>query len=640
VRQRALVAAELALVVVWAVLFTRPYLDFDPFVIPVGREYGQSILTHHLWTRIGECGWCALWFGNARGGSPAFADALFGSMLHPLVIVTSLGWGVLNGSKLALAGAFVLAGLAQWWLAYVLGLGRLARLWSAGLAVIGGHLASRMELGSFGLVLSAAACALVLPPLVLVARTGSRRAAVLLGGALALAALSGQGYLQVGLVLALPAALLLLPWDRARLALLARRLALAAVLALLLAAPFLVPFAHFLPQFIKETDGTFGAAQPFAYIPFNLLIADYGFYLDKALGKLPWPSHYALYIGWLPVVLALWGVRCARSADERRAVAFLAAMAVLAFWVASGAPLRWLVQQTWVPGFAGLVAGVRYPAFIASLAVPPLLALAAIGLDQCARAAWPKLRLGVSINQGSPLRLVLDSRWLLGLALVLALVDVWAFNQRWIGTYRLAPEVPGALAALRTPDLQWVSVPMGEHFFTEPAVARGLKLADDYRTWFWNGHPLPEPARGAWRLELPPGVAPVSTRDGVTIGTAGPGREYAVVTDGSGGRAICAAHGSGGQIDVTCDAPRGGTLLVRENAWDGWDATLDGAAAARNEGLWLSVAVPPGSHVIGFRYRPWDVPLGLALCLAGLALAVVAWRRADPPLAAEAHTGV
>ncbi len=162
-RSHAIIAAELLAIVLWAMVITGPYLNLDPAVIPIGKEWTSGIQTHHLWTRVGECGWCALWNGSTRGGSPAFVD-LHGSMLHPLVIFTTLGWGGVNGSKLALVGAFFMAGLAQWWLAYVLGLGWAARVWSATMAVAAGHLAARMELGAFGVVLSTAACALVLPP--------------------------------------------------------------------------------------------------------------------------------------------------------------------------------------------------------------------------------------------------------------------------------------------------------------------------------------------------------------------------------------------------------------------------------------------------------------------------------------------
>ena len=62
-----------------------------------------------------------MWNGSIQGGSPAFAD-IHGSMLHPLVILTTLLAGVPNGAKLALAGALLMAGLGQWWLGLELGL--------------------------------------------------------------------------------------------------------------------------------------------------------------------------------------------------------------------------------------------------------------------------------------------------------------------------------------------------------------------------------------------------------------------------------------------------------------------------------------------------------------------------------------
>jgi len=43
----------------------------------------------------------------------------------------------------------------------------------------------------------------------------------------------------------------------------------------------------------------------------------------------------------------------------------------------------------------------------------------------------------------------------------------------------------------------------------------------------------------------------------------------------------------------------------------------------------LSVELPAGRHTVSLRYQPWDVPLGLSLCLFGLALALYHWRRDD-----------
>src|SRR5262245_38126152 len=201
---------ELLIIFLWTLFITAPYANLDPLTAPRGGEYYILIKSNHIWTRFQECGWCAVWNGNVRGGAPAVVDP-HASFLHPIVIITTLLFGVIVGSKIALVCIFFMSGLAQWWLARALGLGRIAGLWSAGMAVAAGFLAAQMGEGLTSMVLSAAACALVLPPLIILAQTGSRRAAVALGVALALAIVSGQGYMQIGLALSL-LAVVLLPW--------------------------------------------------------------------------------------------------------------------------------------------------------------------------------------------------------------------------------------------------------------------------------------------------------------------------------------------------------------------------------------------------------------------------------------------
>jgi len=48
----------------------------------------------------------------------------------------------------------------------------------------------------------------------------------------------------------------------------------------------------------------------------------------------------------------------------------------------------------------------------------------------------------------------------------------------------------------------------------------------------------------------------------------------------------------------------------------------------------FSVAIPPGGVEVTLRYRPWDAPLGVALCIVGVALSVWMWRseRPDAPV--------
>lgn len=93
----------------------------------------------------------------------------------------------------------------------------------------------------------------------------------------------------------------------------------------------------------------------------------------------------------------------------------------------------------------------------------------------------------------------------------------------------------------------------------------------------------------------------------------------------------------GGNIDIECQADSPGTLIVMENSWSGWKAKIDGRKAALDSSPWLSVDAPAGTHSYEFRYRPWDVPLGGALSLVGIGLAIWLWVN-DPKKKKKAQT--
>src|SRR5205823_4379180 len=112
-------AAELITLTVWALVVMQPYLDLNPAVYPGGGEAINSLQSHYVWIRARECGWCALWNGSAEGGNPAHADPI-GHVMNPFVIVTTLIWGIANGTKLLGVCAAIILGLAQWWMARVL----------------------------------------------------------------------------------------------------------------------------------------------------------------------------------------------------------------------------------------------------------------------------------------------------------------------------------------------------------------------------------------------------------------------------------------------------------------------------------------------------------------------------------------
>lgn len=619
-RSELLTDLEFLLIVFWALLITLPYLNMDPNVLPAGGEYLSAIQTHHLWTRFQECGACAFWNGSVRGGAPAFSD-LHGSMLHPLVALTSLGWGVVNGSKLALSAAFLVAGLAQWWLGRVLELGRLARLWAALMAVAGGHLAGRMELGAFGVVLSLAFGSLVFPALIQLTRRNRRRDAVWLGAAMGLTILAGQGYMQVGLVVTLFATPLLIPWKTVQFGRLAANLGLAIILAVLLAAPFLLPFIHFMPEFTKTLDPQFRTAQPLEYVPLNLVIRDPDFYRNTTLAKTPYASLHTIYIGWTAVILAVFGIFKCRTPQERRAANFLFAAALLVMWVAGAQPLRWLAANIPFRYLSEFISGIRNPAQIAAMAIPPILGLASIGLDWLwTNPGWPALQVKSPPSSSKP---SFSLRILILIPLLLSLQRASEYSQDWIFTTQHDPAVDEIIQALSTPDLQWVNTPFGRHSFVEPAVRAGLKLADGVQTWGWKERQNPLALLEANSAGPPPEMTLLTNAGGIPIYQAETGREYAQVQHGDDSPPdLCQAYGLGGNLDVFCQTKTAGTLIVQENQWDGWKAWLNAEALPLLPGRWLAIELPAGENTILFRYRPWDAPLGILLSFLGICLAV------------------
>jgi hypothetical protein len=623
---------EILIILIWGLFLTFPFMNMNSAVVPAGREYASHIQSHHLWTRFQKCGLCAMWNGSIQGGSPAFSDA-HGSMLHPLIVITTFLAGVTNGAKLALVSAFLLAGLAQWWLSWLLGLGRVPRVWSAMMAIAGGNMAARLEVGMFGGIISASYLILVITTIILLSKKLDHRSAILLGIALALLFLSGQGYIQIGFLLISPAILFLFPSDRYQKYRFGVRLAQAGLISLLLSAPLLIPFLHFLPQFGKLTDDSFKSIQPLMYLPLNLVIRDHTFFVNESLSKLPYPSIYGNFIGWVPAILAVFTLGKGRTSLERRTTRFLFASVLLAFWFGSAQPFTWSIRHIPFPFLNDRLAGIRFPSLFAGLAVPMLISLAAIGLDILLHHRWlkPELLLGCF-----PLKnhhFGVDLHWILAIPIFLSLRDTYLFDKEYIQTTIQSPYIVQVNKALLTSDLQWVNSPYGEHIFMESGIGMGLKYAIGTHAWFWKYRDFPEPMVEATYGDLPPGVNDFQKVGSIKIFKWPPGREYARVFHPHGiNSTVCHAYGTGGNIDVLCSTHINGTLIVKENSWSGWNVKLDGNPVPLQQSQWLSIFLPAGEHQISFRYRPWDVPLGIGFSLLGLFISIILWVKKEPPI--------
>ena len=386
-------------------------------------------------------------------------------------------------------------------------------------------------------------------------------------------------------------------------------MALALGLALLLAGIFVVPLAHFWPQFAKDGDPAFASAQPLRYLLHNFVLNDAEPYRAGLLGNQPFPYLYINYIGWIPLLFALLGLLLARRADRRALVFLLLALGGVLI-TAGAAPFR--VLALLAPGIA---ATVRNPSLISGLATPLLVALAAYGVERV-------LRLRLSGTSPAP-RLAFLLRPLLFLLLLWSLAAVYSFNRQWLTTPRRDAAMQRVFELLRTNTTRWVALPYGRHSWVAPALDAGLKLTDVVRPWRWAERSTPPPSRRT-TTELQPGYQ-ASIGDLYVI--AEPAVNYAAVRSGTQ-TAACSAHARGGNIDVECRTAAPGMLELYEHSWSGWRATRDGVAIPLQAGEWLRVEAPAGTHRYSFRYRPWDAGLGALLSVAGILLAVWLWWRA------------
>ena len=638
---------ELLIVILWALWVGRAYLDMNTSMWPSdGQEYIMSIQNNFNWPMLLRCGSCFFWNGFSNGGAPAFVD-VHGAWLHPISIISTFLMGAINSGKGIVLASLVMAGLAQLWLGNIFKLSRASRVWTAMLVVASGALSGRMQIGNVPLVLSTAACILVFPAAISLVQRGGLKNTILFGLILGLAILSGQGYLQIGLAICLIPLLIFLllgkkPEGEFFVKPNYKLFIYGAILALFIAAPLWVPLAHVFPIFNKDADPSFGSSQPINFNVLNLVINDAGFYQNTSLGKMPYPYLYINYIGWIPVILALWGLAHAKNLS-RKLIVGIAATITIIFLTSSAELFKWLSIFSSNKSFDW----IRNPTTIQSLAVPLIMVLAGIGIDHVLRRKWPEVSMATTQQNKVVFNINtnLVKRLIVLFVMGFSLKSVSDFSSQWL----YVTEVPRAdfmaIQALKTTDSQWVQPPFGEYAWFVPAVENDIKIREYFRPWNIARPQLPRAYLEMSRVQGDAALPEFYQNLGDYVILKRPDSLYAYILIGDQ-KTACQAKALGGQIDVQCDSAADGTLFVLEKAFSGWTVTLDGQSAALESPDWLQVVAPAGKHTYAFRYRPWDVPLGIGLAVIGWAAALAGFiyiyreeKKSKGAIAAEVKAG-
>jgi len=624
----ALLVFEIALVIGFAAWVTWPYLGGTPkTVLPAGGDYVVSIQGRYFWEHVRECGTCALWNGDLAGGSPALIDTS-SDLLHPMVAIITLLFGVAEGSRILVALTVIVSALGSWWLAYLLQTSTLARVFAGCLGAAGGHMTGRLSFGLVVLMTSIATASLLVPALVLFGRNPDRRHTAVTGALLGVTLVSGQAYIQIGVLLLSPALLLLLIRRGYTWKLVLLRLGQIGAMAILLSALLLLPVLHFHAVIDKDFDPYFSRSQPFRYVPLNLVIDRLDYFSSSMFKEAGFPAWHVNYIGWIPIIFAIVGIAplWRRSKNE---TLFLGALVFGALWLGSGDLFKWVSAHPSLGELHEQAVRLRTTSNIANLAVPPIIGFSACGI------AWGQRKLDrlmyfrfSLISRRDDARRVV----MVGLGLVLfipiffSVHDVFQSARQWNRLIETSTTpFPAITSALRSPELRWVN---GSNMTSELSffgLENGLKLGNQWQPWHIQPTRSPVPAVIVSNGGQPEGTQLIDTPPGLQAYAVDGGNPYARVSVSNGQGVNCRATGRGAKIDVVCPPGTSGSLTIQERFVDGWTASITGTSVpiVDHDG-WIGTDLPMGAQLIEFRFHSPYLRSSFLLTILGV-IWVVWW---------------
>ena len=604
--------------------------------LPMGQEYPRNTHSLFFWENLVQCGQCAYW-ADVMGGYPVFAD-VFGSFYHPLAMVMTLLYGAVTGSALTVAASFLVIALAAWWLGLLVQLHPLSRLWYALLAMIGGHMGSRLGLGSIGMPLATAAAWWAIVALIaLVLRPAFWRATVA-GMALGMLWCAGQGYFQLGVGLALPlfgvytwyyrwwdrnagAKVLLCIWS--------------GLLSVLIAAPLIINIVRYNGLFSKDYDLEFSYAQPIERALINMMVGRFDIAKGTALNAFAFPWAYSIYIGLFTVLLGVLALVVVRDTRHRPFVYLLSACSALWLFVASGTPQR-MVAALGNEDLTKAVSSLRFLVLLDGLAALAIATMAAFALHAILVGSvlpgalqrvrrWMSRRLRVDV-------VTIVAAYLC----VVNLSDVRDFVNNWV--YDAPPFTEQQLRiAQAAASVNGATVDSGVDWMHMPLLAEHVNVTNLHMAWQIDGKEFPR-AEYEIRQDVPAGMRVIEAfaDEWKFVQSDDLNTRYAVVYGEDNQLYPCTNDATrGGVITVACSAPVPGVLRVFEHNLAGWEVTQsENTRPVRRDNDWLTADVAAGSQQVTFRYAPWSAVIGVALSIFGwvlvLAAAVVCLVRAVP----------
>ena len=308
---------------------------------------------------------------------------------NPISTIPIVLWGGINGMKVSIFLTFIIAGLGQWLFAYVMGLRRIFRLWSAILFMISGGLALLWRVGWYELLIGAAWFPWCFALYWLALQQHKWALIFLTSIAIFMVVSVGGGYYPVYLFLSLAVltgVALLRAKSNERLRQV-RTATWVALFSLALSAVVLISYLDGYRYAARDAapDAVQNFSQPIQYGLINYIVHTPDWFRANVLGTAGGWNWF--YIGWLPIA-ALAFVALAFSQSSRLRWPMLISgilFIVLIMWFANRySPFKQIYE--WIP----FLYTFRFPNRLLVIATSPLLILSAQALEYTYRAskAW------------------------------------------------------------------------------------------------------------------------------------------------------------------------------------------------------------------------------------------------------------
>jgi hypothetical protein len=582
-----------------------PFFDFS--TIQTGREFPVHIHALYSWQQLKQCGFCMLW-NNHGGGSPFYGDP-YTAAQHPVVAVATVLTNPRVAANITIIYAIALMAVSGLWYAHLYGLRTLPTVWLTCMLMAGGHLLTRIEVGSIALPLAVASWTSAVVAVIAWTRQPSMQRIFLMSLAIAGLALAGQGYFQ--LLFAFCCFPLL--WDA--LMRIGNRLVARAVLSvggmvLLLTLPVVV--SYLLYGHLMQKEGDLDATAPPQLAEFFLHLiwtAD-----TSAHQELLYPYLYRNTVGPVTVLLAGVGVWSLVRRQSTHDGPVTPAPSIVWLWILvltavlfSGA-LQWGLRATGIAVLVTWASYIRNVLVVGSAFAVVVIVLSAHGY--AAIEATYRVHAG-----GQRLRSV-------GVFLLLAW-QVWMVRSTVMQYVSLTPyqsDSSGVMAALADDQVSYLNVQTDMQY---------LDVLESPHKNFWNlfypYHPRDKPAIEP-RLLLsteeadpsmgwePQNISAEWTLYARQHATA----QYVQLADSAQlARDACTVNATAGTIDLACTVRTATDVTIQEYAFPDWEVTVDNRVAPLVPGPFLRVSIPEGTHRVAFHYRPWYVICAAVLSIVG-----------------------